>query len=289
MEKTTKKVRPKSVAVRPKKEATAARKSTFAIIFVLQKGKAREDGTAPIVARITVNHEMVHFATRMYIHPDRWLPKDYRTAGKSREEKQINDALDELRVLIRRRYDQMLRGEETITASMLKNAITGLDQSASTLLGVCDRFIEDYTDLLRTKQCCRETYLRYLLTRNRLEEFMRNRYRIPDIPVKEIQSRFAAEFDRWLRITYQLTNNSTMKLMRQLKTMLRVGHLNGWSKNDPLAGYKIHFEKVDRGYLTDAELSRLESKTFPTRRLEVIRDLFLFSCYTNVALNKMWL
>lgn len=31
--------------------------------------------------------------------------------------------------------------------------------------------------------------------------------------------------------------------MRQLKTMLRVGHLNGWSKNDPLAGYKIHFEK----------------------------------------------
>lgn len=165
MEKTTKKVRPKSVAARPKKEAAATRKSTFAIIFVLQKGKAREDGTAPIVARITVNHEMVHFATRMYIHPERWLPKDYRTAGKSREEKQINDALDELRVLIRRRYDQMLRGEETITAAMLKNAITGLDQSTSTLLGVCDRFIEDYTDLLRTKQCCRETYLRYLLTR----------------------------------------------------------------------------------------------------------------------------
>ena len=152
MEKTTKKVRPKSVAVRPKKEATAARKSTFAIIFVLQKGKAREDGTAPIVARITVNHEMVHFATRMYIHPDRWLPKDYRTVGKSREEKQINDALDELRVLIRRRYDQMLRGEETITAAMLKNAITGLDQRASQLLGICDRFTEHHTDLLRPHQ-----------------------------------------------------------------------------------------------------------------------------------------
>lgn len=214
MEKTTKKVRPKSVAARPKKEAAATRKSTFAIIFVLQKGKAREDGTAPIMARITVNHEMVHFATRMYIHPDRWLPKDYRTAGKSREEKQINDALDELRVLIRRRYDQMLRGEETITAAMLKNAITGLDQSASTLLGVCDRFIEDYTDLLRTKQCCRETYLRYLLTRNRLEEFLHNRYRIPDIPVKEIQPRFAAEFDRWLRITYQLTNSHRSAVAR---------------------------------------------------------------------------
>lgn len=124
MEKTTKRCGRRALP-QTEKEAAATRKSTFAIIFVLQKGKAREDGTAPIVARITVNHEMVHFATRMYIHPDRWLPKDYRTAGKSREEKQINDALDELRVLIRRRYDQMLRGEETITAAMLKTPLPG--------------------------------------------------------------------------------------------------------------------------------------------------------------------
>lgn len=77
---------------RTTEKAAATRKSIFAIIFVLQKGKAREDGTAPIVASITVNGEMVRSATRMYIHPDRCLPKDYCTA-----EKQINDALDKLR------------------------------------------------------------------------------------------------------------------------------------------------------------------------------------------------
>ena len=51
-----------------------AQKSTFAVIFIIQKGKSRDDGTVPIVARITVNGEMVHFATRIYIHPDRWQP-----------------------------------------------------------------------------------------------------------------------------------------------------------------------------------------------------------------------
>lgn len=260
-----------------------AQKSTFAVIFIIQKGKIREDGTVPIVARITVNGEMVHFATRMYIHPDRWQPKDYRTAGKTKEEKQINEMLEELRVLIRRKYDEMLRREEVITAGKLKNAITGLDQNATTLLQVCDRFIEDYTDLLKTEQCCRETYLRYKLTRNRLAEFMQARYRLPDMAVKELHPRFATDFDRWLRMNYRLTNNSTMKLMRQLKTMLHVGYLNGWSKNDPLAGYKLHFEKVDRGYLTDEELDRLANKIFAMKRLEVIRDLFLFSCYTGLA------
>ncbi len=260
-----------------------AQKSTFAVIFIIQKGKIREDGTVPIVARITVNGKMVHFATRMYIHPDRWLPKDCRTAGKTKEEKQINEMLEELRVLIRRKYDEMLRREEVITAGKLKNAITGLDQNATTLLQVCDRFIEDYTDLLKTEQCCRETYLRYKLTRNRLAEFMQARYRLPDMAVKELHPRFATDFDRWLRMNYRLTNNSTMKLMRQLKTMLHVGYLNGWSKNDPLAGYKLHFEKVDRGYLTDEELDRLANKVFAMKRLEVIRDLFLFSCYTGLA------
>ena len=148
------------------------------------------------MARITVNGEMVHFATRMYIHPDRWLPKDYRTAGKTKEEKQINEMLEELRVLIRRKYDEMLRHEEVITAGKLKNAITGLDRNATTLLQVCDRFIEDYTDLLKTEQCCRETYLRYKLTRNRLAEFMQARYRLPDMAVKELHPRFATDFDR---------------------------------------------------------------------------------------------
>ena len=260
-----------------------AQKSTFAVIFIIQKGKIREDGTVPIVARITVNGEMVHFATRMYIHPDCWLPKDYRTVGKTKAEKQINEMLEELRVLIRRKYDEMLRREEVITAGKLKNAITGLDQNATTLLQVCDRFIEDYTDLLKTEQCCRETYLRYKLTRNRLAEFMQARYRLPDMAVKELHPRFATDFDRWLRMNYRLTNNSTMKLMRQLKTMLHVSYLNGWSKNDPLAGYKLHFEKVDRGYLTDEELDRLANKVFAMKRLEVIRDLFLFSCYTGLA------
>ena len=68
-------------AARPS-QRLRAQKSTFAVIFIIQKGKIREDGTVPIVARITVNGEMVHFATRMYIHPDRWQPKDTARRAK---------------------------------------------------------------------------------------------------------------------------------------------------------------------------------------------------------------
>lgn len=62
--------------------------------------------------------------------------------------------------------------------------------------------------------------------------------------------------------------------LRAQKSILHVSYLNGWSKNDPLAGYKLHFEKVDRGYLTDEELDRLANKVFAMKRLEVIATSF---------------
>ena len=259
------------------------KKSTFTVIFVIQRGKSKEDGSAPIVARITVNHEMVHFATRLYIQPDRWQPKDYRTVGKTKEEKQINDALDELRVLIRRKYDEMFRHEEVITAGKIKNAITGMDEKSMKLLELCDRFLIEYKEWADTKMFCHETFGRYELTRRRLADFMQACFRISDLPLRDINLKFINDFDKWLRITQNLNNNTTMKFLRRLKTIYHTAITNGWAQTDPFMAFKFHMEKVDRGYLTSAELVKLQGKIFPTKRLELIRDLFLFSCYTGLA------
>lgn len=256
-------------------------KSTFNIIYVIQKGKAKADGSAPVVARITVNGEKSHFATRIYVDPACWLPKEYRTTGLTREERKVNEALDELRVLIKQRYDEMLRRAEVITAGKLKNAITGLDEKAMKLLDLCDQFIEDYKGLIEAKVYGRKTLTRYVSTRNRLSKFLAERYRLQDIPLSDINPKFAKDFDLWLRTTKRLANNTSMKFVRRLKTIYHMAVTNGWVQSDPLASVRIRMEKVDRGYLTTEELKRLQDKKFTSKRLELIRDLFLFSCYTG--------
>lgn len=75
-------------------------KSTFSILFIMQKGKPNAEGNAPIFARITINHQMTHLATRYYLPPERWLPKEGRTVGRTKEEKEVNAYLDNLRGLI---------------------------------------------------------------------------------------------------------------------------------------------------------------------------------------------
>ncbi|MBP3331958.1 MAG: hypothetical protein J6K90_05245 [Tidjanibacter sp.] len=50
-------------------------KSTFSILFIMQKGKPNAEGNAPIFARITINHQMTHLATRYLTQIDdsHWL------------------------------------------------------------------------------------------------------------------------------------------------------------------------------------------------------------------------
>ncbi|MDR2890001.1 MAG: hypothetical protein LBV18_00050 [Alistipes sp.] len=77
-----------------------AEKSTFSILFVAQKGKLNSELKAPIFARVTINGEMVHLSTRLYVEPSRWLGKEGRTIGATKEDKLINETIDNFRTLI---------------------------------------------------------------------------------------------------------------------------------------------------------------------------------------------
>jgi len=54
-------------------------------------------------------------------------------------------------------------------------------------------------------------------------------------------------------------------------------------EGDPFKAYKLKFVKYERGYLTDDELKTIEEKEFTIERLQMVRDLFIFSCYTGLA------
>ena len=125
-----------------------ASKNTFSVIFVIQKGKCRPDGKAPIVARITVNGEMVHFSTKMYIEPERWLPLEYKTKGQTHEEQVINSTLFDFHATIKRKYNDMIYRGEVITASKIKSSILCQDERSMTLIALCNKYIEDYEKLV---------------------------------------------------------------------------------------------------------------------------------------------
>lgn len=69
--------------------------------------------------------------------------------------------------------------------------------------------------------------------------------------------------------------------MQFFKRIVIIAKNNGWLKADPFANYKIRIKKVDRGYLHQKEIEAIMAKKFSTKRLDQVRDIFFFSCYTK--------
>lgn len=258
-------------------------KSSFSIIFITQNGKLKSDGTAPIIARITLNGEMCHFSTRLTILPERWLSKEYRTLGKTKEEKNINEMLEQIKVTIKDRYLGYLSRGETVTASKLKNSMVSLDENSKTLMELCDLFITDYEKLTASRGYGMESLMRYRLAKTRMQEYLVDEYKVRDIALSDINKRFLDRFYLWLCTKKKQSNNTATKFIYRCSSIYRVAFDNGWVKANPFNSLKLHLDKVDRGYLTKAELARLIQKEFSTKRLDLVRDIFVFSCYTGLS------
>lgn len=258
-------------------------KSTFSILFVAQKGKLKANGKAPILARVTVNGEMVHLTTRVDVDPDRWLGKECRTPGRSAEDKYINEMLDNYRNVIKNKYNELFFRGEAITAMRLKSILTSRSDEAKRLLVLFDEFNEDYRALVG-KETTHKTYTRYLLTRRRLAEFIAAKYKIRDILLSDINTKFINDFYIYLRtVDGKNGHNYHMKMIQRFRTVFKTAKDNGWVTADPFGGFKISMEETHRGHLTIDELGVLVSKEMTSERLQRVKDIFVFSCFTGLA------
>ena len=258
-------------------------KSTFSILFVAQKGKLKANGKAPILARVTVNGEMVHLATRIDVDPDRWLGKECRTPGRSAEDKYINEMLDNYRNVIKNKYNELFFRGKAITAMRLKSILTSRSDEAKRLLVLFDEFNEDYRALVG-KETTHKTYTRYLLTRRRLAEFMAAKYKIKDILLSDINTKFINDFYIYLRtVNGKNGHNYHMKMIQRFRTVFKTAKDNGWVTADPFGGFKISMEETHREHLTIDELEVLMSKEMTSERLQRVKDIFVFSCFTGLA------
>ena len=118
---------------------------------------------------------------------------------------------------------------------------------------------------------------------SRIEEFMKAKYNITDIALKEINHMFITDFETYLRTVSLCNENTTAKFMQTFRMIVIMAKNNGWIYTDPFMNYKIRLKRVDRGYLTEQEIQKILKKKFPTKRLEQVRDVFIFSCFTGLS------
>ena len=257
-------------------------KSTFRILFYLKRDKQKLDGTAPIWCRITVDGQVTRFNTKSNIHPDCWDAKAAKATGKTREVMRINALLDSIKAAIYRVYYDLQERENNVNAERVKNIFLGIEVKQQYLLELFKRHNEDVDKLIGISKS-KATYQKYEVTRKHLAKFVKEKYNVSDVSLKEINHMFISDFEVYLLTTGGCKSNTVAKFMQFFKRIVIIARNNGWIHHDPFANYKIRIGKIDRGYLTQEQIEIIMQKQFVSKRLEQVRDIFIFSVFTGLA------
>lgn len=257
-------------------------KSTFKILFYIRKNQVTKEGKSSIMVRLTVNGETSQFSSKLEIEPDLWDVSKQKMAGNTVKARHFNSTLEDIRVSLINHYREIELHESYVTAEKVRNAFLGITTRQQTLLSTFADFNDDVKKLVGISKS-QATYEKYDRCYRRLEEFMQVKYRIKDIALKEITHKFITDFENYLRVESKCNENTAAKFMQTFRMIIILAKNNGWIYSDPFANYKIRIKRVDRGYLTEQEIQTMLKKKFVSKRLEQVRDIFIFSCLTGLA------
>ena len=257
-------------------------KSTFSILFYIKRNGLKANGNMPIMGRITVNGTAVQFGAKVEIRPELWNVKAGKAVGRAPEVTQVNGVLESIKATMTKIYRDLQERECSVTPEKIKNTFFGIETRHQMLLELFARHNEDVFKLVGISKS-KATYQKYEVTRRHLADFIRSRYNLSDISLKEINNLFITDFEVYLMSTAGCGANTTAKFMQFFKRIILIARNNGWIHTDPFANYKIRIARVDRGYLTQEEIERIMDKKFATKRLEQVRDIFVFSCFCGLA------
>lgn len=261
-------------------------RSTFSVLFYVKRSKPLKNGDVPVYLRITVNSKGAEISLKRSINPKLWDTTRNKAKGNSDEANQLNDYLNSVRGQIYDHHKQMQESGRTITAKMLRNAFLGLGEKQWTLKELFTEHNKNMA-MLVGKEYSPLTLQRFDAALKHICTYLKTNYHNEDLPLTEVNNKFITGFEFYLKTTASCQHNSAMKHIKALKKVIRIALANDYIRKDPFYNYRITQKQVDRGYLSEQELRTLHTKELPIERIAVVRDLFLFQCYTGLAYKDL--
>jgi len=257
-------------------------KNTFSLLFYLKKPRNYVSGEMPIYMRITVNGVPKELSTGKIGDPKDWNTKTCRLDSRKEHARTINRYLKTVEDKIDQAHIDLIKADQEITTESLKNKYLGIEEDRHNLLAV----FQDHNDKINAligNGFEKGTLTKYNSTLKHTKSFILEKYKANDIAVDRVDSFFISEFEFYLRSRCKCANNSAVKHIKNFGKIIRICLANRWMKYDPFLNHKNKIDKVVRVILTPTELQGIYNKEFAIERLRIVRDTFIFCCYTGLS------
>ena len=237
-----------------------------------------------IYARITVDGRRAEISLKRYTSVNVWDVSKGRVIGTTQKARMLNSYLDEVYVQIMEAHKQLLQEGKLITAQAIKARYLGQDDQHKTLKELVAYHNTNMDSVLKYG-----TMKNYYSTERYLHKFIKDKFKTPDVYLKQLNYRFIIDFEQYLlnyhpeKARRTCSNNGAMKHLERLMKMTNLAVKLEWLEKDPFHQFKLNFQKHNRSYLSERELELIEETTFKGLGYEKVRNVFLFSCYTGLS------
>jgi len=257
---------------------------TFGLLFYVKRSKMIGNGTAPVYLRVTVDGKRIEISSKRYVNPDKWNANGQKLNGAGEEVRSLNSYLKTLEHEVYEIHRHLIEKKLPLTAVNLKNALLKKEEvtTCKMLVPIFKEHNRQVAALVGTEYA-KGTADRYETSLKHTQAFLKWKYKVDDINIEGIDHEFIMSYDFYLRSERKCANNSTVKYMKNFKKIVLMCIDNGWLDKDPFIKYKPKVKVVARDYLTKEELETMAVKTYSSSRIEQVKDIFIFCCYTGLA------
>lgn len=251
-------------------------RSTFSILYYINRGKVKTDGTTSILCRITIDGKSSVFATGYYCNPKDWNAK----TGEVKDAR-ANNLLVGLRSKIETSYSNLLKDVGMVTAEMLKNEITHVATVPVTLL----KAGEEERERLRIRSEVIDSTSSYRQSKSSqvyLHEYLLS-LGMRDIAFEDITEDFGWGYKLYLK-TKGCGNGHINHCLTWLNRLIYIAMDREILRFNPLAD--VPYEKkpdYKLKHISRAELQRIMEQPMPERLQELTRRAFIFSAFTGLS------
>jgi site-specific recombinase XerD len=257
--------------------------TTFSILIWINSSRAKNNA-AELYARITVNSKRVNISLKKKIDVNTWDKTKSRVKGNSQKARMINQYIEQTKSSVFQTYQDLKAERKLLTAQLIKARFLGTDNEKQTIQGI----IEYHNEYLAHK-LHKDTFRSYKTSQRYILEFIKSKYKTSDVYLENLNYQFIIGFENFLRnyvckkSLRTIGNNTTIKHIKRLRKMINMAIALEWLNKDPFIKFKAKLEKREREFLTQVELESIENYESKINRLDLVKDLFLFSCYTGIA------
>ena len=257
------------------------------ILFVISASRKRKDNRASIMCRLTYNKVRKTFATGQFINSNNWNSKQQLVKPPEPDSAIINSQLSLIKTKINRAFLLLQVKEESFNVENIYSLYKG--EKALIEYSVFE-FFERYLNKLKTLigiEIKQVTWNKYSYVKNDLKSFIKWKYKTNDFPLKKLEANFLRELGYYFKVKKNLKQITINKKIQRFRKVTKVAVAEGYLDKDPFLLYKTKTVRIEVVFLSPEELKSLEEHTFTQPRLQFIKDLFVFCCYTGLPYREL--